>query len=167
MAAVAVRVRCGKGVVVAYVAIRAGHDFPGRLQLVRARKRPACRTVIKDGCIPCDRVMACRAVGSREGCSGRGMHGIIRLLPRRQVASGIAAVCRRDGQVVIVVDVAGSAGWHFATVSHQRVRIRQWKAKRVVVELAVGPLRDGMASRAGGRRRREARGNVIGYAPAE
>jgi hypothetical protein len=38
------------------------------------------------------------------------MHRIGRGLPGRQMATRVAAVRRRDRQVVIIVDVAGSAG---------------------------------------------------------
>jgi len=49
VAAVAIRVRHREGVVVAHVAVGAGHDFTGRRHLVRARQRPARGAVVK-GC---------------------------------------------------------------------------------------------------------------------
>ena len=77
------------------------------------------------------------------------MHGIVRLLPGRQVAAGIPAVRRSDIQAVVVVDMAGRAGRHLAAVGHQRMRIRQREAERSVVKRAVRPFRDGMALSAG------------------
>ena len=49
MAAVAIRVRHREGVVVAHVAVGAGHDFTGRRHLVRTGQRPARGAVVK-GC---------------------------------------------------------------------------------------------------------------------
>jgi len=66
MAAVAVRVRYRKGVVVPYVAVRAGHHLPCRRHLVRARQGPARRAVVEDRRGPGDGVVACRAVGRRK-----------------------------------------------------------------------------------------------------
>ena len=58
VAAVAIRVRRREGVVVAHVAVGAGHDFTGGRILVRARQRPARGAVIEDRCIPGDGVVA-------------------------------------------------------------------------------------------------------------
>ncbi len=66
VAAVAVRVRYRKGVVVPYVAVRAGHHLPCRRHLVRARQGPARRAVVEDRRGPGDGVVACRAVGRRK-----------------------------------------------------------------------------------------------------
>ena len=66
VAAVAVRVRYRKGVVVPYVAVRAGHHLPCRRHLVRARQGPACRAVIEGRRGPGDRAMACRAIRRRK-----------------------------------------------------------------------------------------------------
>ena len=60
------------------------------------------------------------------------MDGVICLLPRRQMASGIAAVGRRDLEVVVVADVAGNAG-------HVRVTVGQRKSGRVVIEFRTEP----------------------------
>jgi len=49
------------------------------------------------------------------------------------MASGVAAVGRRSGQSVVVVDVAIRAGHHFPRGRHL-VRIRQWETRRCVVE---------------------------------
>jgi len=58
VAAIAVRVRCGEGVVVAHVAVGAGYDFSGGRILVRTRQRPARGAVVKDRRIPGDGVVA-------------------------------------------------------------------------------------------------------------
>ena len=49
MAAVAIRVRHRESVVVAHVAVGAGHHFTGRRHLMRTGQRPARGAVIK-GC---------------------------------------------------------------------------------------------------------------------
>jgi len=58
---------------------------------------------------------------------------IIRLLPSGQMASGVAAVGRRNGQSVVVVDMARRAGRSFPCGRHL-VRIRQRKTRGRVVE---------------------------------
>ena len=161
VAPIAIRVGCGEGVVVPHVTIGAGHDFARRRQLVRAGQRPASRGVIKDRRGPSNGVVAGGAIGRCKWRSSAGMHRIVGLLPRRQVASRISAVIRLDRQIVIIVDVAGSAAGHLAAIGYKRMRICERKAERSVVKLAVRPLRDRVASRAGRRCRREARGNVV------
>ncbi len=61
------------------------------------------------------------------------MRRIIRLLPGCQVASRVAAVGRRDGQRVVIVDVASRAGRRFPGRRHL-VRIRQRETGGRVVE---------------------------------
>lgn len=95
------------------------------------------------------------------------MRRVIGLLPGAQMASGIPAVRRQGRQAVIVVDVAGSTGRHFAAVSHEGVRVRQREPERGVVELAVGPLCDGVALGASRGRRRETRLDVIRHRAAK
>jgi len=65
VAAVAIRVRRREGVVVAHVAVGAGHDFTGRRHLVRARQRPARGAMVKGCGGPGDGVVASRAVRCR------------------------------------------------------------------------------------------------------
>ena len=60
--AVAIRVRHREGVIAAHVAVGAGHDFPGRRHLVRARQRPARGAMVKGCGGPGDGVVASRAV---------------------------------------------------------------------------------------------------------
>jgi len=83
------------------------------------------------------------------------------------VASGVPAVCRRNVEAIVAVDMAGSATRHLASIGYQRVRIRQRKTEGVVVKLAVGPLGDRMARRASGCRRGETGRDVIWHASAE
>jgi len=52
VAAVAIRVRRRESVVVADVAVGAGHDFTGRRHLMRARQRPARGAVVKGRASP-------------------------------------------------------------------------------------------------------------------
>jgi hypothetical protein len=58
VAAVAIRVRSREGVVVALVAIGAGHDFPRWRQLMGTSQGPACRAVIENRRVPRDCVVA-------------------------------------------------------------------------------------------------------------
>jgi len=116
---------------------------------------------------PRNRVVACRAICCSEGCSGRWVDGIVGLLPGREMASGVAAIRRRDRQIVVVVNVAGNAAWHLPAIGNQRVRIRQREAKGVVIELAIRPFRDRMAGRTSGGRGGKARGDVIRNASAK
>ena len=72
--------------------------------------------------------MACRAVPDSERRSRGGVGRVIGLLPGRQVALRVPAIRGLDGQVVIVVDVAGSAG-------HIGVAVGQQETRRAVIEL--------------------------------
>jgi hypothetical protein len=60
------------------------------------------------------------------------VNGIVRLLPRRQVASGRAASRRRNLQIVIVIDVARGAG-------HVGMPVRQRKSCRAVIKRGTQP----------------------------
>jgi len=125
---------CRQLVVVAHVAerISAGHDFTGRRQLVRTRQCPARRAVIERSRIPALGGVAGRAIRRlKSGPRGR-VHRIIRLLPGRQMAARIPAVRRPHRQVVIVVEVAGSA-------SHIGVAVGQKKSRGAVIEDRRGP----------------------------
>lgn len=72
------------------------------------RQQESCGSVVKICGVPALGGMAIRAVYQRKCRPGRRMHRIICLLPGRQMALGIAAVRRRNCQVVIVVDMARS-----------------------------------------------------------
>ena len=154
-------------VVVVDVAVRAGRHFARRRHLVRIGQRETRRTVIKDCSSPRNGVMACRAVRDGKRRSRSCVRGVIGLLPGGQMASRIPAVVRHDTQAVVTVDVAGFAGRHLAAVGHQGVRVRQRETERGVVELAVGPLRDGVALGASHSRRGKARLDVIRHRAAE
>lgn len=69
MAPITICVRGGERIVVANVAVRAGHDFTGGRILMRTRQRPAGCGVIKRDVRPQCRVMASGAVGRRKGRS--------------------------------------------------------------------------------------------------
>jgi len=96
--------------------------------------------------------MAVGAICHGKYWPSRGMDGVVRLLPGRQVALGISAIRGRNRQVVIVVDVAGSAG-------DIGVPVRQWKPGGVMIEFRAQPAVKGMARIA---RRRELRAYVVG-----
>ena len=68
------------------------------------------------------------------------------------MALGIATVCRRNLQIVVVIDVAGSAG-------HVGVACREREPRRAVVEFRSQPTIRRVAGLAGGR---EVRARVIG-----
>ncbi len=137
------------------------------VHLVRIGQRETRRTVIKDCSSPRNGVMAGRAVRDGKRRSRSCVRRVIGLLPGRQMASGIPAVVRHDTQAVVTVDVARFAGRHLAAVGHQGVRVRQREPERGVVELAVGPLRDGVALGASHGRRGKARLDVIRHRAAE
>jgi len=87
------------------------------------------------------------------------MHRIIGLLPRRQMAAGVAAIRRLNVQAVVAVDMAQRA-------LHVGVPVGQQKSRRAMVEFPVRPLGDRMAGGARRRRRRETRRNMIRHTPA-
>lgn len=63
------------------------------------------------------------------------------------MASGVPAICRRDRQSVVVVDMARSAG-------HVGMAIGQQEARRAVIELRAQPTIKGVARFAGSRKLR-------------
>ena len=104
------------------------------------------RGAVVEGCdCPAGRALvAVVAVGRCELRAGRGMHGIIGLLPGGQVALRIPAVLQLRRQIVIVVDMAGFAG-------HIGMSVGQRKSCRAVIELGAKPVVErsvaGLASR--------------------
>jgi hypothetical protein len=108
---------------------------------VRACQGEACYAVVERSRVPAFGRMAIRAVRGRKSRTRRRVYWSCRLLPFRQMASGVSAVRRRDGQIVVVVDVAGSAG-------HIRVAIRQQESRGGVIEIRRVPTLGGMATRA-------------------
>ena len=144
MAAVTIRVRSGKGVIVVYMTVRAGHDFARWRQLVRSQKRPARSGVVKHHIGPRRRVVTSRAVRCGEGRSSAWVRRVICRLPSGQMALRISAICRRYLQIVIVVDVTRSAARHLACWS-KLVRIRQRETGRAVIESRGKPRNRGVA----------------------
>ena len=67
------------------------------------------------------------------------MSWIVGLLPGGKVAAGVAAIRGRDGQIVVVVDVAGSAG-------NVGVAIGQREARGAVVKFCAQPGVEQMAT---------------------
>ena len=80
-------------VVVIDMARRAGR---WRRRHVRPHQREAGQAVVKSCRIPTSRRMAVRAVGGRKRRTRGGVHRVIRLLPGRQMALRVSAVCRGD-----------------------------------------------------------------------
>jgi hypothetical protein len=88
-----------------HVGMPAGQQETGRAVVKRCRR-------------PTDRRMARRAVCRRKSRTSRWVDGIIRLLPGRQMASGISAIGRRGRQIIVIVYMTKGAG-------HVRVAIGQ------------------------------------------
>ncbi len=105
---------------------------------MRAGQCEPCRAVVKRRGHPTDGIVARRTIDGSKRCSRSGVHGIIRLLPGRQVATGVAAIGRRSRQCVVVVDVAGSA-------SHIGMAVGEWKTRRAVIERGRSPAYSCMA----------------------
>ena len=115
------------------------------------RQREPGRAVIKIGRLPGNCGVATGARRNREQRWRRGVLGVGGLLPGRQMALRIAAIGRLDGQVVIIVDMAGSA-------RNVGVSVGQGKSGRAVVEFCSQPAIKGVAGVAGLRKLRR---NVI------
>ena len=88
--------------------------------------------VIEGSGVPTFGGVAGGAVGSGEGRAGRGVRGIVGLLPSGEVATRIAAICGSDLQAVVIVYVAGSA-------RNIGVPVGQQKAGSAVIERGCGP----------------------------
>ena len=127
---------------------------------MRAGQSEACNAVIERGSIPTLRGMAVHTVGSGKGGTRSGVHRIVGLLPGSQVAAGITAIGGSDLEVVVVIDVAGSAEYVGVAVGEREPDGR-------MVELAIGPRSNGMASGASRGSGGETRGDVIGDASAK
>ena len=76
------------------------------------------------------------------------------------MATGVTAIGGSDLEVVIVIDVAGSA-------KHVGVAIGEREANGSVVKFAIGPGGDGMASGARSGSGGETCGDVIGHIAAQ
>lgn len=69
-------------------------------------ERKSCLTVIEIRCQPAHGGVAILTVRDGELRAGRGMHGIICLLPGNQVTLGVSAICGGDLQVEVATNVA-------------------------------------------------------------
>ena len=83
------------------------------------------------------------------------MDGIIRLLPGRKVAAGGAASRRRNLQIVVVIDVAGSA-------RHVSMAVCEQKSGGAVIECRAQPAVEFVAPLAVARSKRRPRAGVRG-----
>jgi hypothetical protein len=101
---------------------------------VRADEGETGRAVIEGSSIPAHCRMAVGAIRGRESRPGGRVHRIVRLLPGGQVAARIAAGVRGDLQIVVIVDVAGSAG-------NVGVAVRQQETGGAVIERDIRPGR--------------------------
>jgi len=129
-----IRVGRSETVVVIQMAVRAGVHFACGGQLVRAEERPASRGVVEDDIRPEGRVMTRGAIGGGEGSARCGVHGIVGLLPGREVALRVTALRRANLQIVVIVDVAVGAGVDLAGGS-QLVGIREREAGGGVIKI--------------------------------
>lgn len=143
MAPVAIRVRGGEVIVVIDVAVRAGVHLACRSHLVGTRQGPPSRGVVEGRCQKRYRVVAVGAVGRCKGRSCRGMRRAVCPLPaasvvRVQMTLRVSAIRRLNLQIVVVVDVAISAGRYLAC-RRQLVRIRQRESGCGVIKGRVLP----------------------------
>jgi hypothetical protein len=102
--------------------VRTGQQKTGRAVVERRRRRRR----------PTYRVMARAAIRQAKLRPGRWVRRIICLLPGRQMAARISAIGRRNRQVVVVIDMAGSA-------RHVGMPIRQQKTSCAVVKRSCEP----------------------------
>jgi len=160
VAGIASRIRGREIVIVVCVATRA------RRSDMDARERPAGHGVIECIVRPRDGVVAGGAVGGGESAASRRVRRIVRLLPRGEVATGIATIGRLGCQTIVAANVALRATCDLAS-GRQLVRIRQWETRGAMVKLPIGPCRNGMACRAGARGAREIRRHVVRNVAAE
>ena len=121
---------------------------------MHSRQREPGRGVIERCRRPADRCVARGTVRRRERRWRSGVRGRVRLLPGRQMATGITAIRWGNRQTVVVIDVAQIAG-------HVGMPVGQREPGCTVIENARGPRRDGMAGGAGGCRRGETGCDVI------
>ena len=118
-------------------------DVAGRARCRRRRhvcagQSKASDAVIEGSGIPALGRVTVRAVGCGKGGTGGRVYGVVGLLPGGEVATRIAAIGRRDLQVVVIVDMAGGAG-------NVGVAIRQRKTSERVVEVRRIPAFGGVA----------------------
>lgn len=118
---------------------------------VRAHQRESRNAVIERGRSPARGRVAIRAIRGGERRAGRRVHRLIRVVPIRKVALGIAALRRGNRQRIVVVDMALRA-------LQIRMALGQQESRRAVVEYRGGPGHGVVAGRAlGGRERSSSR----------
>jgi|HubBroStandDraft_6_1064221.scaffolds.fasta_scaffold460555_1 hypothetical protein len=108
---------------------------------VRSRQSKPGGAVVERGPSPAGCGMTSGAVRRGKSGTGSGVHGIIRLLPSREVALRVSAIGRGNRQTVVVVSVAEGA-------SHICMSIGQKEPSRAVVERCRRPTHRIVASRA-------------------
>ena len=104
--------------------------------------------------IPSDRGVARGTVCCSKGGAGCRVHWIVRALPSGQMAAGISAVRRGNGQRIVVVDVAQRA-------CHAGVSVGQRESGRIVIKNSSRPRSNRVAGRAGRGSRRETSRDVV------
>ena len=115
-------------VVVVHMARGAGRR---RRRHVRSNQREACRAMVKSCASPTRRGVTIRAVCGGKAWSGGRVHRIIGLLPSGQVALRVPAIPGGDRQVVIVVEMARSAGHVGVPKGERKSRGAVIKGRRV------------------------------------
>ena len=88
-------------------------------------------------------LVAVEAVCGRKGRACRGVRRVVGLLPGSEVAAGVAAIRRRDLQIVIIINVASLA-------SQIRVAVRQQEPRFAVIKFRAQPTIKIMATLAVG-----------------
>lgn len=131
----AVTIRGIERVVVVHVARRTGSRRRGH---VRSGQRKSGDAVIECRRGPARRRMTCGAIRGGESRAGSGVDRSSRLLPGGQMALRVAAIGWRNGQIVVVVDVAQIAG-------HVGMPAGQQKTGRAVVKRCCRPTDRRMA----------------------
>ena len=134
----AVTIRRAERVIVVHMAGRAGRRCGRR---VRSGQRKSGNAVIECRRRPAGRRMAVGAIRRGKSAARGGGHGSRGLLPGGQMALRVAAIGRRDRQIVVVVDVAQRTG-HVGMPAGQR------EPRRAVVERCRRPTDRRVAGRA-------------------
>ena len=132
-------------VIVVDVALRASHIG------VAIGQQESCGAVVESGSRPANGIVTIGTIGRGEGRASLRVRRIVGLLPGGQVAARVAAVGRRDLQIIVIVDVARRAG-------QVRVAVGQQETSGTVIELGAQPAIKRVApltiSRSEGRTRR-------------
>ena len=111
-------------VVVVHMAGKAGRRGRGN---VHPRQGKSSSAMVESCRVPGHRRMAHRTVRYAKLRTRRRVHGVICLLPGRQMATRVAAAVQCSRQVIIVIDVTRSAG-------HAGMPIGEWEPCYAVIE---------------------------------